>query len=75
MSIFLTLEIATVVLLEVDQTIKRQCSVFLDILSNNILFRIEDSFIFLQIEEDEMMRPIARKAQGDCQISLTATAS
>lgn len=51
MSIFLTLEIATVVLLEVDQTIKRQCSVFLDILSNNILFRIEDPFIFFRLKK------------------------
>lgn len=47
------------------KTLEKQCSIFLDISSNNILFGIEDPSIFSQIEEDEMTRPIARKVLDD----------
>jgi serine/threonine protein kinase len=47
------------------KSLEKQCSIFLDLSSNNILFGIEDRSIFSQIEEDEMTRPIARKVLDD----------
>lgn len=43
-------------------------NLFRDISTNNILQGIEDNSVLCQIEQDEMMRPVARKILNDRQI-------